>query len=140
MRRVLLVSLLVIAANLSFAAASAGPAVAKPTMTFQIGLTSKLIARGAAVQTRLAYACSVATPAPSVFVTVTEAVTGGRAAQGNGSPDVLRCDGKRHVLLLSTSAANGVAFRKGVAFAQGGIVSCDAVCTVVSVSRTVNVT
>ena len=141
MRRVLLASLLVIATGLSFAAATSGTASAVPIMTFRISPTAPLIARGAAAEARVVYSCSRATPSPSLFLTVTQVVSGGRAAQGSGSPDSLICDGKRRSLKLPTVTANAVAFGKGTGYAQGSIVSCDADfnCTTVSSSRVITI-
>lgn len=141
MRRVLLASLLVLATGLSFAATTAGPAIAIPTMTFQISPTATLVARGAAAQAGVVYSCSRGTPTPSLFVTVTQVVSGGRASQGGGSPDNLICDGKKRALNLPTVTGNAIAFGRGTAFAQGGIVSCDAAfnCTDVAASKTITI-
>jgi len=127
-------------AALSFAAATAVPAAAATT-TFRIRSTGTLVAGGAAVRIGIVYKCPTTTEFASVTANVNEVVRRGRVAQGFAAvDDALKCDGRTHSLRIFVPVENGIAFRKGVAFAMGSLSACRGEsCTNASAARTITI-
>jgi hypothetical protein len=122
-------------------ATAAGPAFAQPKATARLtSLSATLIARGAAVQVGVTYSCSKTATSAFLYTRVTERVSDGHVAQGIGSSDALRCDGKKHTVKLVVASENGFAFRDGVSLAEGTLTACDDVpaCTDASFFATIS--
>jgi hypothetical protein len=83
--------------------------------------TATLIARGAAVETRLEVTCAGA-PQASVYVSLTQRV-GSETASGSGYTTVA-CNGQRQTVLVQVQAYSDKAFKKGTASADAQIFAC----------------
>ncbi|MFL6162008.1 MAG: hypothetical protein ACJ74U_07250 [Jatrophihabitantaceae bacterium] len=105
-------------------AGSASPAVAYSSppvfLDISIGSPAYLVARGAAVQVPVTTSCS--TPygeSADVGVTITERV--GKSTATGTRYFTVPCVGSRQTTLVTISSTNGIAFKKGTAFASGYI-------------------
>jgi hypothetical protein len=128
MRRRLVRVLFVVALGTALATAALAPtAVAQepPTMTARLTGPATLVAKGAAVDVEVAYSCSPDTTSSSVFVQLTQRVSGGRLATGSGFTSNLVCDGTEHTTTVRVIADGDLAFRKGEAVGRGSRVACN---------------
>jgi hypothetical protein len=96
-----------------------------PTMTASLTGTATLVAKGAAVNVDVTYSCSPDTTSASVFVQLTQRVSGGRVATGSGFVSGLVCDGTEHTATVTVIADGDVAFKKGDAVARGSRTACN---------------
>jgi hypothetical protein len=106
----------------------------------QIQPTATLVARGAAVETRLEVTCAGANEA-SVFVSLTQRA-GSEIASGFGSANI-GCTNQRQTVLVLVMAEQGKAFKKGTAVASADIRACTpnfSVCGFETDQATVSVT
>src|SRR3954447_255259 len=90
------------------------------TLTIQVKSPATLHAKGAAIDLQIDIVCTGRTA--DVFVQVTQRVGGGSLAQGFAE-QVVTCTGQVQGVTV-TMAANGNAFKKGVAFAHADIFGC----------------
>ena len=75
--------------------------------------TATLVAKGAAVNVDVTYSYSPGTTSASVFLQLTQRVSGGRVATGSGFVSGLVCDGTEHTTTVTVIADGDVAFKKG---------------------------
>jgi len=94
-------------------------------LDIRVGPTANIVAKGAAVETRLEVTCAGA-PEANVNVEITQRA-GSEIATGYASTWI-GCTGERHTLLLVVSAEAGKAFKQGPAVARAVIYSCYYVC------------
>jgi hypothetical protein len=125
--------LVVVALGAALASAALAPsAVAQePPITANLTGAATLVAKGAAVDVEVAYTCSPGTTSASIFVQLTQRVSGGRLATGSGFTSGLVCDGAVHTTTVRVIASGGTAtaFKKGDAVGGGTVLGCgDAGC------------
>ena len=87
--------------------------------------TATLVAKGAAVNVDVTYSCSPGTTSASVFLQLTQRVSGGRVATGSGFVSGLVCDGTEHTTTVTLIADGDVAFKKGDAVVRGSRTACN---------------
>jgi hypothetical protein len=100
---------------------SASPAVAysSPPVFLDISIGSP-VARGAAVQVPVTTSCTSPYGYPAdVSVTITERI--GKSTAAGSQYFSVPCVGSRQTTLVTISSTNGIAFKKGTAFASGYI-------------------
>lgn len=103
------------------------PAVAQepPTITARLTGAATLVAKGSAVAVEVAYSCSPDTTSATIFVELTQRVSGGRLATGSGFTSALVCDGTEHTTTVTVVADGELAFKKGDAVGQGDVDACN---------------
>ena len=119
--------LVVLALGTALASTALAPsAVAQePSITANLTGAATLVAKGAAVDVEVAYTCAPDTTSASIFVQLTQRVSGGRLATGSGFTGDLVCDGALHTTTVRVTASGGTAFKKGEAVGGGTVLGCD---------------
>lgn len=118
----------------------ASPAVAFSSGGLVLDVTiqspAHLIANGAAIGLPVQYTC-FGTNNAAVSVSVTERVSGGAIASGNGQLINTVCNGEIQTAKIDLAASGARAFTKGSAFATANIFGCGSFCGQETDNRTI---
>jgi hypothetical protein len=105
----------------------------------QIQPTATLVAKGAAVETRVDVTCAGATSYAAISVSVVQRV-GSEVATGYSGSMQISCTGQRETHLVLVTAQPGKAFRKGPAVGEAEIFGCAYSCGSETDQKTIDIT